>query len=198
VKVSSIPTDILWALIGLILTIGGTFMEASVTNAPWNWLNQGVQAQSLGVSFQIGAVLLIGCLGGKNAAVMSQIAYILIGLTWFNVFTQGGGFDYVHEPSFGYLLGFIPGAWICGYLAFRVRPRLESLAFSCLCGLLSIHLIGMSYCLLATQVFSWLNPSTGSLLSTLLTYSIYPLPGQLVVVCAVTVLAFALRHLLFY
>jgi biotin transport system substrate-specific component len=197
VKVS-IPTDILWALIGLILTIGGTFLEAFVTNAPWAWIDKGLQAQSLGVSFQIGAVLLIGCLAGKNAAVMSQIAYILIGLTWFNVFTQGGGLDYIYRPNFGYLLGFIPGAWVCGSLAFRVRPRLESLAFSCLCGLLSIHLIGISYCFLATQVFSWLSLNTNSLLSTLLTYSIYPLPGQLVVVCAVTVLAFALRQLMFY
>jgi biotin transport system substrate-specific component len=27
----------MWALIGLFLTIGGTLIEAFITNAPWAW-----------------------------------------------------------------------------------------------------------------------------------------------------------------
>ena len=194
----SVPTDLLWALIGLILTIAGTFLEAFVTNAPWSWNHQGLQAQSLGVSYQVGAVLLIGCLGGRNAAVMSQVAYLLLGLTWFNVFTEGGGINYVHRPSFGYLLGFIPGSWICGYLAFRIPPRLESLTLSCICGLLTIHGVGIGYLFLATQSFDWIDTSPLPLRDAILNYSVYPLPGQLAVICAVTVIAFILRHLMFY
>lgn len=190
------PTDLLWALVGLILTIGGTFLQASITNAPWNWGNEGLQAHPLGITYQVGAVLLIGCLGGKNAGAMSQIAYLLLGLTWFNIFTQGGGMDYVHRPGFGYLLGFVPGAWICGWLAFRVPTRLESLAFSCLCGLLAIHLVGMSYLAIATSG-NWLNQPTLPLLQNIYIHSVLPLPGQLALVCVVTVLAFLLRHLLF-
>ncbi|RMF69103.1 MAG: biotin transporter BioY, partial [Cyanobacteria bacterium J069] len=49
------PTDLLWALIGLVLTIGGTFLQASITNAPWAWGQNGLQTHSLGVSFQVGA-----------------------------------------------------------------------------------------------------------------------------------------------
>jgi biotin transport system substrate-specific component len=193
----SAPTELLWALIGLILTIGGTFLEASVTNAPWSWGEQGLQTHPLGVTYQIGAVLLIGCLGGKTASAISQVAYLLLGLTWMNVFAQGGGVDYVQQPTFGYLLGFIPGAWICGALAFRGSTRLEALAFSCLAGLLTIHAVGLSY-LITAYFADWLRTPTAPLLQFILDYSVYPLPGQLVVLCAVTVLAFVLRHVMFY
>lgn len=190
--------EILWAIIGLILTIGGTLLEAFVPSPPWSWIQQGtVEAYSLGVTCQIGAVLLVGCLGGKNAAAISQVAYLLLGLTWFNVFTQGGGIDYVLNPRFGYLLGFIPGAWVCGFLAFRLPVKLEYLALSCSMGLLSIHAVGMSYLAIANS-FNWAVVGATSLPQSLLTYSLAPLPGQLAVICAVAVVSFALRHVMFY
>ncbi len=186
------PTEIIWAFIGLLLTIGGNFLEASMTNPPWNWTNQGIEIHSLGVTYQIGAVLLVGCLGGKNAGVLSQIAYLVLGFSpWFSIFAKGGGLDYLKEPTLGYLLGFIPGAWICGWLAFKIPPRLEFLAFSCLCGLFTIHIIGLSY-LITSSLFSH------NLLQNIWLYSIYPIPGQLAVICAVTILAFTLRQLMFY
>lgn len=189
------PTELLWALVGLILTIGGTLIEASITNPPWAWGHNGLQPLSLGVSYQVGAVLLVGCLGGKNAGAISQIAYLLLGLVGFNVFTEGHGIEYILRPNFGYLLGFIPGAWVCGWLAFRVPTRLESIAFSCLVGLLTIHLVGISY-LLLMHMLSW--GAVMPLGQMILTYSIYRLPGQLIVLCAVTVLAYISRHLMFY
>jgi len=191
------PTDLLWALIGLILTIGGTFLEVFITNPPWLWAQQGLHPQSLGTTYQIGAVLLVGCLGGKNAAAISQMAYLLLGLLWLNIFGQGGGLGYVHQPSFGYLLGFVPGAWVCGNLAFRVALRLESLAFSCLCGLLTVHLVGLSYLAIA-HATQWLNTPTPPLSKLVLTYSVYPFPAQLVILCTVTVISFVMRNLLFY
>jgi len=189
------PIELLWAFVGLILTIGGTFLPAFVANPSVIWDHQSLQIQPLGVTYQIGAVLLIGCIGGKNAAILSQIAYLVLGLTLLPVFTQGGGLAYLQQPTFGYLLGFIPGAWICGWLAFKVKLRLESLAFSCLCGLISVHLIGLSYLTIAF----WLkltNLKGLSLPEAILKYSVYPLPGQLAIVCAVTVIAFFLRRIM--
>jgi biotin transport system substrate-specific component len=193
----AISTELLWALIGLLLTIGGTFLEAFVAAPTWHWGANSFQSHSLGVTYQIGAVLLVGCLGGRNAAVLSQIAYIMLGLTWFPIFAQGGGIGYLKEPSFGYILGFIPGAWVCGYLAFKAFPRLESLTFSCLCGLLGVHLSGVLY-LIASYSVGWLDKAELSLPQALMRYSLYPLPGQLAVICAVTVIAFTLRHVMFY
>lgn len=189
--------ELLWAFVGLLLTIGGTFLPAFVTNPAWLWEHQGLHPQPLGVTYQIGAVLLVGCIGGKNAAALSQIAYLALGLTVLPVFSQGGGIGYVQQPTFGYLLGFVPGAWVCGWLAFKAKARLESLAFSCLCGLASIHLIGLSY-LMATHFLKLAGTETLPLMPAVLRYSVHPLPGQLALVCAVTVLAFLLRRLMFY
>lgn len=187
----------MWALIGLILTIGGTLLEAFIASPPWVWGQNGIQAYSLGVTCQIAAVLLVGCLGGKNAATISQIAYLILGLTWFNVFTQGGGLEYMQRPNFGYLLGFVPGAWICGWFAFRLPTRLEFLALSCLMGLVTIHLTGIIYILIA-HAFKWPGFASLSVPETIMTFSISPLPGQLALVCAVTVLASLLRRLMLY
>lgn len=193
----SAPYQLLWVLIGLLLTIHGNFVEAYITDLPWNWSQQGIQTYSLGVTYQIGAVLLVGCLGGKNAGAFSQIAYLVIGLAWFPLFSQGGGLGYLKQPTFGYLLGFIPGAWVCGYLAMRRPPQLEFLACSCVGGLLSIHLTGLSY-LIVSYCFRWTDAEALPLLKACLTYSFDPLAGQLAVVCAVTVVAFTLRQLMFY
>ncbi len=183
----------MWAIVGLLLTIGGTFLEVSFPNAPWLWFSDGLRAQSLGVTYQVGAVLAIGCLGGRNAAVLSQVAYVVLGLLGFQVFAQGGGWRYLAEPTFGYVLGFVPGAWFCGLLAFRRPSSLEALSLSCLVGLLFIHLCGLLYLglLLLVQLNAqrfWLE---------LVQYSLHPLPGQLIVVCAVAVLSLTCRRLMF-
>ncbi len=196
------PFELLWALIGLVLTIVATWMEAFSLSAPWSWGQSGMAIFSLGVSFQVGAVLLTGCVGGKNAAALSQIAYLVLGLALFRVFelpvfTQGGGLSYVREPGFGYLIGFVPAGWVCGYLAFRHPPKLETLALSSLSGLGIIHALGILYLTLAS-LLGWLQTVSASYWELLLGYSILPLPGHLVVVCAVAVLALVLRQLLFY
>ena len=196
------PLDILWAVIGLVLTITATWLEAFITNAPWNWNTAGVQIYSLGVSFQVGAVLLTACAGGKNAATLSQIAYLTLGLLPLQflglpIFTQGGGLEYVREPSFGYLVGFIPAAWVCGHLAFQARPKLEILAYSSLCGLGIVHGCGLLYLAIAS-LGGWLDQVSWPAWGEIWAYSLAPLPGQLIMVCAVSVLAYLLRQILFY
>ncbi|NET44775.1 biotin transporter BioY [Okeania sp. SIO2B3] len=193
----TITVQLLWAITGLLLTIAATFLPASFASPTWIWEQQEVKTFSLGVTYQVGAVLFVGCLGGKNAAVISQIAYIFLGLTLLPVFSQGGGIGYLREPSFGYLLGFIPGAWICGNLAFQAYPKLESLTFSCLCGLLSVHITGLTY-LIISSIFGWKKVDSLSLFEAIYRYSIFPLPGQLGIICAVAVMAYLLRRLLFY
>jgi biotin transport system substrate-specific component len=190
-------TEILWALIGLLLTIGGNFLNASIVGVPWSWTPQGIPAHFLGVSYQIGAVLFVGCMGGRNAGVISQVAYLLLGLANFQFFAQGGGLNYLREPMFGYLLGFLPGAWICGYLAFRSPPKLEWLAVCCLSGLTAIHAMGILY-LWGGYTLRLIDPSKMTFNIALSVYSGNLLPGQLAVICAVSVLAFIMRRAMFY
>jgi len=193
------PYQLLWAAIGLFLTIGGTFIVAFITNLPWQWAESGVQVYPLNVTYQIAAVLLVACVGGPFAGSLAQIAYIAVGLLVWPVFTHGGGLTYIQEPSFGYLVGFIPGAWICGSLAFKRPGQLESFAYSCLWGLLAIHLTGIAY-LIGLHLFSSVGGGWAALWEGLRHYSLslWILPGQLAMVCTVSVCAYALRRLLFY
>lgn len=84
-------------------------------------------------------------LGGKDGAI-SQIAYVMLGLIGVPVFALGGGISYIFQPSFGYLIGFILGAYACGTL----RSNLKTLStfklfLCCLVGLLSINTLGIIY-----------------------------------------------------
>lgn len=196
------PVELLWALIGLVLTILGTWMETFTVSPTWIWSQSGATVFSLGVSFQVGAVLLTACVGGRNAAALSQVAYLVLGLALFQafklpIFTQGGGLSYVREPGFGYLLGFIPAGWLCGHLAFSWSSKLENLALSGLCGLGIIHASGFIYLTLAS-LLGWLKMVSNSYGELVWSYSVLLLPGHLVLVCAVAVLSLALRRALFY
>lgn len=184
-------------MIGLLLTVGGTFLPAYSITSPWDWSQQGLKTFSLGVSYQISAGLLVGCLGGRNAGALSQIAYLVMGLTLLPVFTDGGGIGYVKVSQFGYLIGMIPGAWICGFLAFKARPKLETLCFSCICGLLTIHICGITY-LVISYLLQWNGTENLTLAQAIMGYSWSKIPGQLAVICAISVIAYVLRHLMFY
>jgi biotin transport system substrate-specific component len=191
------PVDkLLWAIIGLLLTICGVFIEVAIPLPVLSWpfdLSQ-VSSNTLGVTLQVGAVLLVACMGGRDAAALSQIAYLVLGLVGFNVFAQGSGLAYLREPTFGYLIGFLIAAWIAGDLAFRLPQKLESLMLSCLAGLLVIHACGIVYltglAVLGQLPTSWWN--------NLLNLSLLLLPGQLILVCAVAFTSWLLRRLLFY
>jgi biotin transport system substrate-specific component len=196
------PSELLWALIGLILTIGSTWLEAFVVAPSWWQGNGGDMAfYSLGVTFQVGAALFTGCMGGKNAAALSQIAYVILGIVLFErfgfeVFAQGAGVGYLREPSFGYVLGFIPAGWLCGKLAFRAKPTLERLAFAALSGLLVVHLCGILYLVLG-YLFRWIQAEP-TLLNAIMSYSVAQILGQVMVACAVALIAWAMRRALFY
>lgn len=196
-KEKSVPYELIWALIGVLITIGSTFIKVFIVNAPWEWIKEGIQIYFLGSSYQVGAVLLIGCLGGKKAGLLSQIAYLFIGLTLLPVFAHGGGLNYYQQPSFGYLLGFMPGAWLCGYFSFLAKPTLERLAISSLIGLTTIHLCGILY-LILFSAFSAGNNFLIQLWQWFLQYSIAPFPSQLIIICTVTILAYLFRLISFY
>jgi biotin transport system substrate-specific component len=200
------PLEWLWTAIGVILTILGTLTQVSL---PPQWPGVGGYSFSL----QIGGMLLTACLAGPVAAVCAQLVYLGLGLAGLQVFAQGGGWQYLYQPAFGYLLGFLPAAWACGTMALRqwdphllptsllprrnpyllpsisAPVRLQDLAAASLVALALVHLTGIIY-LLATQ------PWNGELLKLLRLYSGYTLPGQLIVVSFAAVIALLLRRLL--
>ncbi|AFY71333.1 BioY protein [Thalassoporum mexicanum PCC 7367] len=188
----STPLKAMWVIIGLLLTIGSTFLQPSIAIPSWTGTTGTIEVEPIKVTLQVGAVLLTGCLGGKGAGLVSQILYIFLGLSGFAVFYQGGGIGYLQEPAFGYLLGFIPGAWVCGFLAFLRPANLERLTVSCLGGLITIHLVGIAY------LFALRMPDLATINELVFRYSVQILPEQMFVVCATVVVATLFRRLLFY
>ncbi|WP_287128426.1 biotin transporter BioY [Candidatus Cyanaurora vandensis] len=194
----SLPTlaDLLWAVLGLELTVMGTLVTLVlpdrwpeqviwwplVVNWPWQ--------PGYSFSLQVAAVLITGMVGGPFAGLGAQVAYLVLGLWYFPVFFEGGGLGYLNHPTMGYLLGFLPGAWLTGALALRQRSTLIGLMTSGLWGLLMIHLCGLVGLALH---YGW----DWSLIDAALRCSALPLLGQLLSLLGVSLAALGVRRLFF-
>ena len=191
------PYILMWTIVGLFLTIGASFLPAYVTSSPLQW-HAGSAVHPLEFRCQIGAVLLVSCLGGRTTGSLTQFIYVLLGLFGLKVFSDGGGIEYLQKPNFGYLLAFIPGAWVCGQLAFKKSAsQLEYLGFSCLCGLITIHIFGIIY-LILFQLINWHRLGEFKLLEWVIYYSINPFISQVLLACAAASIAFVTRKIMFY
>ncbi len=92
--------------------------------------------------------ILLGYVLGPRLAAISAVLFILLGLggNFFNIypFASGGGARYYLEPGFGYLLGMIASATLCGFLTANKRTSISQLLGIAL-GLLVLHLTGIGY-----------------------------------------------------
>ncbi|ABB57757.1 biotin transporter BioY [Synechococcus elongatus] len=190
-------TGLLWAGIGLLLTIAGTFIEPAILVPSWQEGSLRWLTYSLTSSAQVAAMLFTSCMGGAEASFLAQVAYLALGLSRYPVFSQGGGLGYWQEPGFGFLIGFLPAAWLCGRWAFRQPVTLEHLSLGCLLGLATVQFFGAIYLGLLT-LGGGLHGGATALPGLLWQYNIWPLSGQLALVCGVTLIAFLLRRLLLY
>ena len=90
-------------------------------------------------------VMFSGLILGGRLAALSQLVYILVGLMGIPIFAHGGGPGYVLQPTFGYLLGFIFGAYIIGNITERYDSLKRSLLFvALLAGTLAIYVPGVT------------------------------------------------------
>lgn len=93
------------AVVGLLAQVSVPMWPVSITG------------QTLGV-------MLVGATLGARRGAASMLVYMLAGLAgvpWFANF--GGGAAYALAPSFGFIVAFIPTAYLVGYLAERRWDR---------------------------------------------------------------------------
>ena len=95
---------------------------------------------------QIPVVLFIGALLGRKYGITSVLMYILTGLFILPVFALGGGWRYVLEYGFGYILGYIPAIFFAGSIL-KSGYTYRNIAQAVLVGVLTIHIIGVFYML---------------------------------------------------
>lgn len=86
----------------------------------------------------LGAMIL-----GSKKGALSQILYVVMGLIGIPVFTQGGGIQYIFNLTFGYLIGFILGAFLIGKIIENIKKiTLGKVLATCILGLIIICLFG--------------------------------------------------------
>lgn len=117
------------------------------------------------VTLQVLFVFLAGALLGPKYGALSQAVYVALGLVGIPIFTNGGGFAYVLQPSFGFLLSYIPAAALVGAVAGRGEaPGFGRIVGACLGGLAVIYAIGVPYMGLIINAYLGRGMSIGAIL----------------------------------
>ncbi|MHC4165447.1 MAG: biotin transporter BioY [Planctomycetota bacterium] len=75
------------------------------------------------ITGQTFAVLMIGALLGANRGALAVLAYLAQGVGGLPVFAMGSGPAVLIGPTGGYLMGFVPAAYMTGLLAERGWDR---------------------------------------------------------------------------
>ena len=105
------------------------------------------------ITLQCFFTAMAGLLLGARLGALSQALYVGLGLVGLPIFAAGGGFSYVFNPTFGFLLGLIPAAWVIGRLAEKTRTPLR-LALACAAGFAVLYAIGLPYIALIVNVYN--------------------------------------------
>lgn len=104
--------------------------SALTTNAIYIAAGAAVIALATQVSFQLPftpvpitgqsfGVILVALLVGRGRAVGAVLAYLAAGLMGLPVFAQWSSVTAFFGPTSGYLIAFIPAAWLAGWLVDR-------------------------------------------------------------------------------
>ena len=130
------------------------------------------------LSMQDMFVMLAGILLGGKWGAVSALIYVVMGLIGLPVFTHGGGPGYVLQPSFGFIIGFIPGAYVAGAIANKVeRPGFRRILMGNLASILVIYFFGTVYLYLLNRFYLG---NTIALWPLILACDIQPLPGDII------------------
>ena len=125
----------------------------------------------LPLTFQTLFVVLSGLVLGKRYGAVAVCVYVLAGLIGLPVFTGSA-----LNPTFGYIIGFIPGSWLAGLIAEKFKPCFKTWTLGAMAGIAVIYAIGIPYYYVMSKYY--LGNELGA--KTLLMYFVLmPLPGYI-------------------
>lgn len=134
---------------------------------------------------------MAGVLLGPYWGAASQLLYVLLGLIGIPIFTEGGGMMYLFKPTFGFLLGLIPAAFLSGLLTTHLKklPLFGRIALGCMAGLAALYAIGLPY-------MYWMLGGAYSLRQTVISGCLIFLPFDALKIICVTLLGTKLLPLI--
>jgi len=125
-------TDTVLVSLFAALTAGGAFIKIPIPHVPF--------------TLQTLMVMFAGLILGSRRGALSQVLYLVLGLMGLPIFAQGGGPAYILQPSFGFLLGFAPGAYVIGKILEGEKiPSSTGIVVALLLGQGVIYLFGLPY-----------------------------------------------------
>lgn len=130
---------------------------------------------------------LAGILLGRKLGSLSVTMYIAIGLVGIPIFTSGGGISYIFQPTFGYLIGFVAGSWVTGYICEKYKGNsYKKYLLASFTGLAVVYIFGMIYYYLISNYYLNSPLSVGALI---LYCFILAVPGDIAICFASSSLA---------
>tara|TARA_B100001250_G_scaffold120911_1_gene102635 strand:+ start:22 stop:531 length:510 start_codon:yes stop_codon:yes gene_type:complete len=147
----------------------------------------------LNSTWQIQGVLMTALLCGPQIGIICAVSYLIIGLFYLPIFHGGGSIGYILTHEFGYLLGFIPAAWTCGYLSKRnLNANLINYSSYTALSLCILHISGVLYLILGKLLGNWVD----NLSDLILINTFLPFPTQLLLCLPISLISLLLKRLL--
>ncbi|MDO4961984.1 MAG: biotin transporter BioY [Eubacteriales bacterium] len=138
-------------------------------------------------TLQLFFVLSAGFILGARGGALSVLVYLCLGLIGFPVFAAGGGPAYVLRAGFGFLLGFIPTAYIAGTSGANLFWKMLG---SAVIGLAVDYLAGTLYFYLIMRLYVSENISLGTIAAQYCLITVLP---DLVLCILASFVSFRLR-----
>ena len=105
------------------------------------------------VTAQTFAVLILGILLGSKRGALTMVLYLAEGLSGLPVFAGGIGFSALLGPTGGFLVGFIPAAYVAGRLAeMGCDRRITTTIAAMVIGNVVLYLFGVGWLTILTDV----------------------------------------------
>ena len=145
------------------------------------------------ITLQLLFTTLAGLLLGKERGMLAVALYIFIGLAGVPVFAGGGGISYLLQPSIGYLIGMMFGAYAAGAIYEKGQGSLRSLIFACAVNMVIVYLLGLLFLHLITSYYTK-TPMTAETL--FVSGCLIFIPGDIICCGASAVLAKRLKPMI--
>ena len=130
-----------------LLMILSTFTEIDLVRV-YTTGNGGFLVNKFIYVAQIPVFIFTVALLGVRFSVFAMVLYLILGLFGWRIFAYGGGIGYLKYCAFGYLLGFIPCAFVTGILKKKLADKWYDNLLAVLGGVFSIYLTGFLYSLI--------------------------------------------------
>lgn len=134
-------------------------------------------------------VYLSGDLLGAKRGAVSQLIFLMIGLSGIPVFSHGGGIGYILQPTFGYLAAFPMASWTIGTVIRKKKllRKWQAVLIANFFGMMIIFIVGIGYLYIN---FNYIINKHISLHYVILSGLIIFLPGEFIKI----ILATSLHH----